>query len=1549
MPYRLFFINFNTVDMIKQFVFLLGILFGSVCFNPLYGRESVQDKEKHIAIIKLKGSQSEANRSGSLDMSLPREKRISSAKFAAERAKDMFLKTLPLQSREKIVGSFWIGNMLEYRVTDLDELEELRNRPEVEYVCVDTKRKIMDFVPRPVTGAASEVAGHLEMLHSVEANEMGYSGEGVVVGLIDSGVNYNHSDLRHAMWQSDKYPNHGWDFYDDDDDPMDELGHGTHCAGIIAGNGASGIKTGVAPDVRIMALKVTDSNGEATQADAIEAIQFAVENGADILSMSLGWPDASDDERKMWRDVMTGLLGCNVLAVVAAGNEGHMQSLYPVPGNIRTPGDCPPAWLAEGQADISEDGISSVMTVGAVGNDGVTLVNVSARGPVTWQGVDGYNDFPFNPGQGLSKPDISAPGLDVISLDYADTYGYTGMTGTSMACPCVTGIAADMLSKNKGLTPSDIVKIISGSSAKISDGFSNDFGAGRADALFATLYTPNSGLDCISAGSYEGQDLSMPLLKPGEETVLSFCIENMTGEDVYDYVVEVVPLTDNVTAEVLAGGLPAIEAGGQTLLKDVAKVTASVNASGGEEVRIMFVVRYGDKTCTNMFTTEVGRPELSAEPLKNEEVEGDGNGRIDAGEKHRLTLAITNNGNEPCTDAVVSFYTESPYVEIVETPSGKTDITGTVQFELTVDVSRDTPDFYTSELFMDLKSDNADTTFVYTVNVGKTGMLVVDRSMSDSPTSAEMIASAIERAGYISYELVREMPDDLSTYHSVWYCAGVYPTNRNVTDAELRSLENFVEAGGNLYMEGGDVWYARRPDVNTLFHVNPIADDGGALGNVTGCLEYFNDREIFGYTSDYQFIDHIEPADGSAVVLYRNVSPSFTVAVGRRSVDGSGATIASSVEAGGTMSSGNGMLVSCMKFFGLDMVEMPETEEVYFFRDFQDDSDTDGFVFYDRDGQEPHFTMSQAGFEKGVAWARMRDGMDYSNYYMASTSKYEGGDEARPSDDWMVTPAISIGSDIAVLSWRAIVPDQWTERDGYAVYLSESGNSPEDFTTSPLFVTDAESSEDWVVHSVSLEGYRGKQIYIAFVNNSHNKYMLAVDDIEVTGTKTLALLRTETPAHLFGENSLRIKACLTAMDGSRPVTEVKAYCKTGDKMLEKSFSGFSLAAGQEFFFSFDELQNVAYGDTLHYELWAEADGRETEHVTGYVSAYPFRPAHRIVVEEATGMWCSYCPQGAVALDALAGKYPDNFIGIAIHYDDAFEQKAYSDALGFLAWPSARVNRTETIKSLLVAAEDSKGKFYTIEGSETEKAFLRELARVPECDIAVEAAIDGGKVNVSASVTPVTDLEGKDFRMVYVLLEEFLCDDSFYQMNSYAGSKYEIGGFENMPERIVGRDIVFNHVARGIWPSVEGEKGSLPSSMTCGVTYDAGCVVDMPSYVMYETNVNVVAMIVDAASGKVVNSALWHNPLMQSVSDGQKDGNASGIRLVVDGGYCTVYLPENVSGRVTANVVAADGRVVVSYGAEACDGMFRIPVGGLKGVYLLNVKSDRSSHVLKVCL
>ena len=107
-----------------------------------------------------------------------------------------------------------------------------------------------------------------------------------------------------------------------------------------------------------------------------------------------------------------------------------------------------------------------------------------SRGPVTWQDTE-FGDYAYEPGIGLIRPDVCAPGVAIKSLDYLTTNGYTNMDGTSQATPCVGGIIALMLQKNPNLMPADICRILEETSLKLTPTKSNITGVGRVDALAA--------------------------------------------------------------------------------------------------------------------------------------------------------------------------------------------------------------------------------------------------------------------------------------------------------------------------------------------------------------------------------------------------------------------------------------------------------------------------------------------------------------------------------------------------------------------------------------------------------------------------------------------------------------------------------------------------------------------------------------------------------------------------------------------------------------------------------------------------------------------------------------------------------------------------------------------------------------------------------------------------------------------------------------------------------------------------------------------------------
>ncbi|MGD2247213.1 MAG: S8 family peptidase [Candidatus Methanofastidiosia archaeon] len=233
----------------------------------------------------------------------------------------------------------------------------------------------------------------------------------VIVAVLDTGVDYNHSDL------NDNYLKKGYDWVNDDNDPMDDNGHGTHCAGIIGaeGNNNSGI-AGMIWQVNLLAEKIWDSTGWGTQWDCAYGIVHAVNNGADIINLSGGW--FSDPDHFLEKAIQFAY-NQNCLCVVCSHNDNS---------NLRFPARYPEA-----------------IAVGAT-NQNDMRCSWSNYGP---------------------ELDIVAPGDNIYSTFLSGAYinstcndndgdGYDYCSGTSMACPHVAGVAALMLTLNPDLTSEEI-------------------------------------------------------------------------------------------------------------------------------------------------------------------------------------------------------------------------------------------------------------------------------------------------------------------------------------------------------------------------------------------------------------------------------------------------------------------------------------------------------------------------------------------------------------------------------------------------------------------------------------------------------------------------------------------------------------------------------------------------------------------------------------------------------------------------------------------------------------------------------------------------------------------------------------------------------------------------------------------------------------------------------------------------------------------------------------------------------------------------------------
>lgn len=349
----------------------------------------------------------------------------------------------------------------------------------------------VDATARP-TAITRGITDNVLMINADKVWELGYTGEGVIVGHLDTGVNYNHLDLQGRMWDGgEEYPHHGIDVFDHDNDPMDGWGHGTHVAGTIAGTGTAGTQTGVAPGCTIMEIKVfSDVEDEPTDEFVLaDGMQFAVEHGAQVLNMSLGKPGDDPVFRLAMRQICDNMLAAGITVVTTAGNYGDFISMLPLPYNIGCPGSIPSPWMHPDQA-INAGGLSSVICVGSTNYEDQAS-SFSSPGPGTWSDITEYADYPYVAGDsiqiGIIKPDVCAPGSNVTSLGYPGIDSYKANLGTSFAAPAVTGTIALMLAKNPELTPAQIDEILETTAVNPYDHKNNDYGSGRIDALAAIM------------------------------------------------------------------------------------------------------------------------------------------------------------------------------------------------------------------------------------------------------------------------------------------------------------------------------------------------------------------------------------------------------------------------------------------------------------------------------------------------------------------------------------------------------------------------------------------------------------------------------------------------------------------------------------------------------------------------------------------------------------------------------------------------------------------------------------------------------------------------------------------------------------------------------------------------------------------------------------------------------------------------------------------------------------------------------------------------------
>lgn len=283
----------------------------------------------------------------------------------------------------------------------------------------------------------------------------------VIVAVIDTGVDYNHPDLAPNMWTNageiagngrDDDQNgfiddiHGYDFANNDGDPMDDYGHGTHVAGTIGAATDNGIgMAGVAWNVRIMALKFLDGNGGGTLENAILALNYAVANGATISNNSWGGG---------------GFFGALHDAIAAAGAQDHI--FVAAAGNDSNNNDFNPMYPATYDLD--------------------NIISVAA--------TDHNDQLAYFSNYGANTVDLGAPGVDILSTlpasgPLSSPTGYGTLSGTSMATPHVAGVVALVRGQHPEWSNLRVIEQVVGTAEPVQGLDGNTITGGRLNAAAA--------------------------------------------------------------------------------------------------------------------------------------------------------------------------------------------------------------------------------------------------------------------------------------------------------------------------------------------------------------------------------------------------------------------------------------------------------------------------------------------------------------------------------------------------------------------------------------------------------------------------------------------------------------------------------------------------------------------------------------------------------------------------------------------------------------------------------------------------------------------------------------------------------------------------------------------------------------------------------------------------------------------------------------------------------------------------------------------------------
>ncbi|MDE5876796.1 MAG: Omp28-related outer membrane protein [Muribaculaceae bacterium] len=551
--------------------------------------------------------------------------------------------------------------------------------------------------------------------------------------------------------------------------------------------------------------------------------------------------------------------------------------------------------------------------------------------------------------------------------------------------------------------------------------------------------------------------------------------------------------------------------------------------------------------------------------------------------------------------------------------------------------------------------------------------------------------------------------------------------------------------------------------------------------------------------------------------------------------------------------------------------------------------------------------------------------------WSCSTFKY-----AATADEWLVTPPIHISSDAEVLQLKAVSAGAFAT-NRYRVLISEDGQDRDSFRPTPLLNTtltgygsEVRSKDSYI----ALNGYAGKEVCFAFINRGEDAGLLGFTDIAIA--PYIAEVTDLTPSVLPAGSTTDIVLNVNLRTPA-DVPGLKAELEYNGQTVTQQYDQPITISGSRIAVTFEDITVPEGGLAYSVTLTPMSEGAEPTVVTGEIGTPTTSYPAVAVIEEFTGTWCTYCPRGAAFMNYYTDHYDGldgriKAVGIALHTtndpmlmdDDAYLVDAYNIS-GSSGYPSAFFNRMQL-------------------GDPSDEYIVSNIAATRSNSKITIASVDytqNGELSVNYQIENSYSKSDINQRVAIVMIEnDVRGDNPAYNQtnglsgvsqvsveNTYGADLWPYFRFYSEHKSIIPyTEMVYNHVARGIWPDYYGELLNDPCEAEIAI--HKTMPISMPSQVMNPDNTAVIVLLLDGNTGYVLGA-----DEMEAAHY-----NTSGINIVsrtddvmsVTEGVLNIDLA--CEGRL--EIFSADGTVLLSRNLAA--GHNSIDLSSLRGFVILRV-------------